>query len=473
MRAALFIVHIAIVLAVTTSVARGGGVVLESYTGERPADAPRLLSPVLEELSQRGFASGDTVARTYETQASRAAVMPGGMPSDFAARVDRGFNAWVAGRFDDSIRILVPLVETAQANTGAFAKEPSLREPLLKGLIALALAYQRIGDPSAMRAAFGEILRSWPGTQLPRATYGPDAAQAFEQVRRELAATGRGTLTVKTDDAAVVFVNELYRAAGSTTLDLSPGEYRVVVMLNNQPSRNHRVTVRANAETTVDVDARFDQAIRTAGYTGLSFANQPGREAHEARYARRFANAVGASAVAVVGIDDVRGRSAVVGSLISLQTGRELRRASIPVEPDPSRDKLRALARFLAGDDPAPGLDVQFSGGEPDGRPGPEAPIGETAGGRWGGWRFVTAGLALGGIGAGVTLSVLDGRCTETPPVGQPCRYFHNFQPWGYVSLAGGTVLAGISIYLFATHDTAPVVAPTRGGATVGFATRF
>lgn len=481
-------VHFVFALLMTSSIARGGGVVLESYTGERPADAARLLAPVLEELSRRDYAAGDTIARAYEAQASRTAMMPGGLPSDFSAQVDRGFKAWVGGRFDEAVKILVPLVDTAQANSGAFAKDPTLRDPLLKALIGLALAFQRIGDLSSMRATFGEILRSFPDAQISRATYGPDAQQAFDQFKRETQAAGRGKLSVKlVGDSGVVFINEAYRAVGSTTVELAPGEYRVLVMMNKQPSRNHRVTVRANADTTIEIDAKLDQAIRTAGYTGLSFANQGDRDAQEAQYAQKFAKVVGATAVAVVGIDDVRGHSAVVGSLVSLQTGREIRRASIPIEPDPSRDKLRALARFLAGDDPAPGLEVAFSGeagsasaGGGDKSGDADADDGEgdddkpsRGGGRWGGWRFITAGVAVGGLATGVVLLSLDGKCPETPPAGQQCNNFYNTATPGYAALAGGALFAGLSIYLFATHNSAPVVTPTSGGATVGFATRW
>src|SRR5690606_22249469 len=133
--------------------------------------------------------------------------------------------------------------------------------------------------------------------------------------------------------------------------------------------------------------------------------------------------------------------------------------------------------RFLAGDDPEPGLEVQFFGGtgERGGARGGERADGspERPSGRWGGWRFVTAGLAVGGLAAGTVLRGLAGRCTATPPMGQLCRSFHDSQPGGYAALAGGAVFARISIYLFATHDSAPVVAPTQGGATIGFATRF
>lgn len=481
-----FMVHIVFVLLMTTSAARGGGIVLESYTGERPADAARLLAPVLEELSRRDYSTGDTVARSYESQASRTALMPGGLPADFAAQVDRGFKAWVGGKFDDAIKVLVPLIETAHANSGAFARDPSLRDPLLKALIALGLAYQRIGDLGSMRSTFGEIVRSFPDAQVSRATYGPDAQQAFDQVRRDTQAAGRGKLNVKlADETGVVFINESYRAVGSTTVELSPGEYRVLVMMNKQPSRNHRVTVRANGDTTVEIDAKLDQSIRTAGYTGLSFANQAERDTQEAAYAQKFAKGVGATSVAVVGIDEVHGRTAVVGLLVSLQTGREIRRASIPIEPDPSRDKLRSLARFLAGDDPAPGLEVVYAGGEGDAGSGSggsarggggghdrdDTPSG--GGGRWGGWRYLTAGVAVAGLATGVVLVSLDGKCPETPPAGQQCNNFYDTATAGYAALAGGAVFAGLSIYLFATHKSAPVVKPIQGGATVGFATQW
>lgn len=481
-------VHIVLALLMTSSIARGGGIVLESYTGERPADAARLLAPVLEELSRRDHAAGDTVARSYESKASRTAVMPGGLPADFAAQVNAGFKAWVGGNFNQAIEILVPLVEMAQANSGAFAKDPSLRDPLLKALIGLALAYQRNGDLSSMRNTFGEILRSFPEAQISRATYGPDAQTAFDQARKDLQAAGRGKLNVKlAGDSGVVFINEAYRGAGSTTLELPPGEYRVLVMMNKQPSRTHRATVRANAETTVEIDAKLDQAIRTAGYTGLSFADDADREAHETQYAQKFANAVGASAVAIVGIDNVKGRSSVVGVLVSLEDGREVRRASIPIKPDPSRERLRALARFLAGDDPAPGLEAQIFGGAENasgqgGRGGggdggagqrDDGGVETGGGGRWGGWRYITGGVAVAGLATGVVLIAFDGKCPETPPPGQQCNNFYDTATAGYATLAGGAVFAGLSIYLFATHKSAPVVQPTAGGATVGFATRW
>jgi hypothetical protein len=457
--------------------ARAGGIVLEAYTGDRAADANRLLGPVLDELAARGFAAGDTVSRQIDAQVSRAADVSGGLPADFAAQVDRGFRAWVGGKFDEAIKVLVPLVDTAHANSGAFVRDPGLREPLNKALIVLAIAQLRTGDPSAAKSTFGEVLRSFPESQVSRGTYGPEAADLFDQVKRDMAAAGKGKLTVKGDDGAVVFVDEVFR--GTSTTELAPGEYRVTVMLNNKPSRSHRVVVKAGAETTISIDARLDQTIHTNGWTGLLFANEADRDAHEAPFAAKLATSVGASAVAVVGIEQVRGRPAIVGSLVSLSSGREIRRASVAMEPDPSTDRLRALARYLAGEEPAGGIDVQPL----EAQPKANAETGHVdvvthddhhGGGRWGGWKWTTGAIGVAGLGTGAVLFALNGSCSNTPPAGQLCRVYDTRNA-AIGALAGGAVFAGISIYLFATQSkesaskTAFIV-PTADGAIAGVA---
>lgn len=457
-----------------------GGIVLEAYTGQRAPDAQRLLGPVLDELAARGFASGDTVGRQIDGKVSRAAEDHGGLPADFAAQVDKGFQAWVRGKFDDAIKVLVPLIESAHANSGAFVRDPSLREPLNKALIVLAIAQQRTGDPSAARATFGEVVRAFPDSIVSRGTYGPDAAQLFDDVKRESGAASKGKLTVKTDDGAVVFVDEVFR--GTSTMELTPGEYRVTVMLNKVPSRSHHVVVNAGSETTIAIDAKLDQALHTDGWTGFAFASEADRDAHEAPDAAKIAANVGASAVAVVGIEQVRGRPAIVGSLVSLSSGREIRRASVAMEPDPSTDRLKALAKYLAGEEPASGIEVQPLDESPK-----ETPVGggqetgggavvahdEGKGGRWGGWKWMTGAIGIGGLGAGAVLVALDGSCSSHP-AGVPCPVY-DFKGAYIGALAGGAVFTGISVYLFATqgHEhpkrTAFVV-PTGDGAVAGLA---
>ncbi|HEY1551029.1 MAG TPA: hypothetical protein VGG28_24540, partial [Kofleriaceae bacterium] len=405
---------------------------LEAYTNERPADATRLLLPIVEELTHLNKTiAGEQIRLTYETGVSKPALTPEGLPSDFADQVDRGFRAWVGGKFDESIKTLGPLLDVARANSGAFAKNQTLREPMSKALIALALSEQRVGDPGAMKSAFAELLHSFPDAAVSRGTYGSDAFTAFDQVKREVAAAGQGKLNIKVaQDGGAVFVDEAYRGQGSTQLSLAPGDYRVLVMLNKQPSRTHYVTVRANTETAVTIDAELDQAIHTRGWTGFLFSSDAARDAHEAQFAAAFANSIKAPSVAVISIEQVKGHAAIVGSLISLETGREIRRASVALDPDPSTDRLKALARFLAGENPAAGIDVLVGEGAPkstavdhtgehvsapssgntdehhDDTGEPVA----TGGGRWGGWKYITAVGAAGAIGAGVYLAVEDGK---------------------------------------------------------------
>jgi hypothetical protein len=459
-----------------------GNIVLESYTGQRPADANRLLGPVLEELSARGFDAGDGVARKIEGQVSKPAQTSAGLPADFAAQVDRGFKAWVGGNFNDAIKILTPLIEAAHANTGVFVKDQSLRDPLAKALIVLAIAQQRTGDPGTAKGTYAEVARAFPGMQVTRGTYGPDAATMFADVQRELAAAGQGTLTVNADSGAVVFVDELYR--GAATTKLPAGEYRVSVMFNSQPSRSHRVTVAPNGGTTLAIDAGLDQALHTDGWTGFSFASDADREAHEGPYASKLAVSLNASAVAVVGIENVKGHSAVVGSLVSLSTGREIRRASVAMAPDPATAQLKALARYLAGEEATGGIEVQpieaSSPIETKGGGMTSAAIshhdeGEPAqGGRWGGWKWITGGVAVAGLGTGAALLGIDGRCASNQPVGTTCTNVYDTQKTGFIALGAGAVFAGVSIYLFATQPSHPAktafVAPTGDGAIAGVA---
>jgi hypothetical protein len=469
-----------VLVSLWAATARAGGIVLESYTGERSADAGRFVSPILDELATRGFTGGDTLARTYVAKVSRAGATARGLSPDFSAQIDAGFKAWVSGRFDDAIRVLAPAIDDAHANAAVIARDQSLREPLLKALIVLALAQQRTGDPGAARATFAEILRAYPETVLSRAMYGAEAYDQFEQVRREVVAAGHGTLTVQlADDAGVVFVDELYRAVGTTTVELPAGEYRVCVLLNKLPSRTHHVVVRTGGRVTLAIDPRLDQAVRTDGWTGLQFAGEGEREAHESVYAAAMANAIGASAVAVVGVDHVHGHPAVVGALVSLETGRELRRASVAIEPDPPTERLRALAHYLAGDEPAAGLDIQTPIVPPsDQRGGVPSATRDVPRTRWGGWPWLTGGAAVIALVAGGYLLYEDGRCQSTHAPGTPCPEVYSNAPGDWIALSAGAVLAGTTVYLFATSGprathAAVAVAPARGGVVAAITGRF
>jgi hypothetical protein len=479
-----------VALVLVSSTARADeGIALEVYTGDRSADASRLVSPVLDELARAKISSGDTVGRRVAS-ISTPSHSDAGMPPDFAAQADAGLRLYAQGKFGDAIQKLVQLIDIAQHNSGAFAKDSKLREPLQKALIALALAHSRNGDQGAMHATFDEMIRSFPDGQVSRTQFGPDAALAFEESRKALAALGTGKLVIRVT-SGVVFVDETYRGSGNMTLDVPPGDYRVVVIANDLPSRTHNVTVTAGGESKVTVDAAFDQAIHTGSWTGFQFASEAARDAHEAEYAAKLAHDVAAKSVALVGIDQGKAGAAVVGSLISLETAKWIRAASVALNPDPSRDRLKALAHYIAGEAPAPGIEVidvakQPAHTEPVAEGGgtttttttPETGItvSTTVDTRWGGWRWLSLGVTVGLGATSGTLFALNGRCKGTPPtMGRTCNDVYDNSPYDKYTLIGAVPFAVLTVYLFATQTktvdarTAYLV-PVDHGAVAGYA---
>jgi hypothetical protein len=464
------------------------GIVLESHTNERHPDANRLLSPILDELATRGYVAGpEVVGRRFEQRYSRPSIVPNGLSQNFAAQVDQGHKDYISGRFKEAITLLGPLVQTAQANPGAFAQNQGLREKLLKALFALALSNQRIGDSDAARAAVSEILRSFPNASVSRQQYGPQAFTFFEEEKKHITAAGTGTIAVKaTNEAAVVFINERFVAAGGSAREtVLAGTHRVFVQVGKQLSRVHLVTVTANNESPVTIDVAFDQQIHTSPtWTGFSFPDVKTRDENESRFAAVFANALEASkAVVVIGIDTVRSKPAVVVSVVLLD-GREARRASVPLDPDPSIDRLKMLGRFAAGEtvvgieiEPTKnarkmksaksdkiGIDDLTPSGERSSDHG-----GSGGDAMWSGWKWITGIAGLGAMGVGGYLLSVDGDCTD-----DACTYNRETSVSGWLTLSSGIVLTGVSVYLFVrggseAPDRGAFVVPTRDGVYAGY----
>jgi hypothetical protein len=495
------LVSLAGVLLATVSPARAGDdIVLESYTGARPEDAKKFVRPVLDELGKRGYAAGDDVGHKFESRVSRPALVSTEAFKKLKAEADRGRDEWARGKFDSAISILTPLVEAARLNQGVFAQQEdeALREGYQEALIALALSRKGQGDPAGMNEVFGELVRSFPTAALGSA-YGPEANQAFEAVRKQLMARPGKLIVRLSDDSLAVYVNEQLESVGSRTkAGMAIGEYRVLAKAAHQVSRSHRVEIHPGEDAAVTIDLAFDAAVHVGpDWTGLSFATNDDRAANESQYAARFATELGARAVAVVGVDVVQGHRVVIGSLINLATGWELRRATIAIDSAPPLDRLQALAKFLAGDAPASGIEVMVNSdgkGPPQGRhvdvtamhdrvavgaPRRDAPADDHP--RWGGWKWITGGTAVVALGAGAALVAINGSCSSSAKANGPCPQQYQTLGAGLGVLGGGAALAVLTAYLWwaepadkpARPAKAAFLAPTAGGVLAGLAGRF
>ncbi|MEO8703566.1 MAG: hypothetical protein ABI867_26190 [Kofleriaceae bacterium] len=485
---------LAVVLASGSAYA-GDKVILEVFTGGKPSTAATQLSPLTEALANRGFIGGDQLARKFEPRVSRPALEPKGLPADFAAQIDAGSAAWSAGQFDDAVRILGKIVDAAHRNPGAFVNQPQKQQLLAKALVALALSQQRRGDPSAVRSAFGEYLRTFRGDTISRATYGPDAVKAFEQARGELSTNGLGKLELRANaDTAVFYINERIVGTGPLkTEDLVPGDYRVIAQIGKQLTRSHIVSVKANETATLAIDIGFDIAVQTSPtWTGLAFSTAADRERSETGHAARFGSELAADAVAIIGIEEVRGKAAIIGALVNKSTGGEMRRGSVAMSPPPTDAMLEALAQYISGESPSvpPGVHEETprtgtigtttTGTPADVRivkPIEDPPAVTLVGGRWGGWKYLSGGVAIAAFGVGAVTLSYDGKCKEEVQVGMQCANLYNTKLPGFLAIGGGTVLAAVTVYLIATGNRHPsktaFIAPTGDGAMAGLTGRF
>lgn len=461
--------------------AKADPIVLEAYGGARPADADRLLEPVMAELARAGFPAPREVGRRVGEQLSRSGrqLSPDELTTAMRA-IESGYKKFVGGQYAEAVTEIDRGLRPLQASPATIAGKQDRRELVLKGLIGLSLAHKRLGRQAEATAAMAELLRSFPDKEISYKDYGPEPRDFFKQVQGDLAREGRGSLAVDVDDdRAVVFVNERYAGVGDVTVsDLYPGAYRVFVQQGDELGRVHDVKVEAGATANVSVSWALDAALESDGAAALVFADEDARRELEPRHAVRVARALGAPSVVVLGIRDNRGRRSVVGAVYTADSTRPLRSGAVAVEPvAPSASRLEALARLLAGDEVAADLVAPLN--EESG----EAAKDDGGGGGGGGgarpfraWKWVATGAGALAIAGGVVLIAVHE--PEYMDDGSRNPSARATRTAGIITASAGAAVAALGIYFFirdrsdaAEADTAVSVAPAGddGAALVLF----
>ncbi len=456
------------------------GVVLESYVGARPPNAGATITPLLNELAQRRYSIDQDVSRRYEAGVSHD-VASAPLPATFEADVARGTKLWASGQFADAVAVLSPLVEAAHAASGSLIGNKKGREKLMDALTVLWLSYDRLGDHLQTESTLGEMLRTFSTPSVNGAQFGQGAVAAFQQAQKAAINGPKGKLVVQvTDQKSEIYINEQLASTGTTAKDVLPGTYRIVVQLNRVRSRTHEVVIKTGADVIIEIDPEFDQIVRTGPWVGFEFVGVTQRERLEGQYAAAVAEALQEPSAVVVGIDATPASGPVLFGALILRNGQEVRRARVALTPVPSAERLSDLAGFLVGDKKAntAGLDIQLDGNAavtagPAIR-GPGQGPRDDGHQRWRGWPWLTAVVAVGGLGTGAILLSLDGKCPGGKPIATCTDLYDNKVP-GYLALGGGVVFAAITVYLIVTQPDKPsrtaFVAPTAdGGAVAGIA---
>lgn len=440
-------------------------VVLESWVGERPADAGRLLAPIEAELTAAGHTAG---VAALAPRVERALSLPGGLmsPAELAEATrltDDGYARYLAGDFDPAAELCADAAARFQVSPATLAQDQARRDLELKALVCLALAHKRLGHAEEAARAMAEVVRSHADRDFNRTLFGPEAHDLYRAVRAELGAQRPGALRVDVDDdSVVVFLNGRFEVVGDAYKpSLPPGRYRVYVQKGTVPGRMHVVDVAGGAEQRLAIDWELEAALRSGpGFVGLSYASAADRERLEAEHAAAVARALGASGVVVVGIREYEGRRSIVGAVLSVDSGRPARIGALAVEPaEPGPELIRALGRFLAGGEAVPGLIV----------PGTERPRPRAARGPYRTWKWVATVTGVLALGAGVTLMALDESQYDDSGALRPDA--RDTVGLGIAVAAGGVVVLGTGVVLWVLDKPpAPArearvgVAPTPGG---------
>jgi hypothetical protein len=334
-------------------------IVLESYVGQRPADAEAIMEPLLDELDARGFVARP--ASVLERVGGRAP-RPGTLDqSRTAAEItqpaDAGYVAYTRGRFAEAEAVLTLAIRQIHRNPALLVLDTNNLDATFKILVALALSQAKRGDTGGSVATMIELIRTFRSQPITRSAYGPDAEQFYRAVWKQVQAMGRGQLAITSDnEQAVVFVNGQIRGLGKALLaDLVPGVYRVFVQVPGTTGRQYEVEVYANELAELHIEWELDSSLwMTDRWLGLVFATEAER-AKERGFAGKLARRWG-QIIATVGIVQQNDGSCVMASLYDT-TGTVVRRALLALD-GANEARLRSLATFLAEGTASDGVTV-------------------------------------------------------------------------------------------------------------------
>jgi hypothetical protein len=479
--------------------------VFESYVGNRPPEAERIMPFVRMVFDRRGFTVDPKV---LATRLREHAYRPG-ISSPKAAALGEllkrqslaGENYFASGNFADAATELEKLLATLRQNPLTLALTPKHRELAMRALVFYALAKGRQAQAPDMRpddvaatlrvrdGTMDELVRSFPSKVISARAFGEEAERLFLEARDRLNKAGRGSISIAvTDPDAVIYLNEIVR--GTTKVDIGdivPGIYRVLVQAPTGEARQYDVEVAANQVARLTIDWEMDSLIHIGSWVGFPFPTEKEHTREALLIHQLMKNYAYAMLAATLTITRAHGHLAVIGTLYGVQKGRLLHSGIVELSGRPADDEKQlnllvdclmgissgdgvqavphpeytpipdsepvdvfAVARpVTASESAAPGEDVSPL-------PTPAAEPHEVS--KW----LVTTGATVSLSVAAVGLYMDD----------------RDVKPIGYVALGAGAVLGGLAVYLFldGSSDSRPsriTITPSRSELMAHWSTKF
>jgi len=333
-------------------------ILIESYRGERPADADRILGPLRDELDKAGVKVHpvDVIADAGEQLPLSGTADPAlgpSFPADPAGQVELGTKQVFRGDYEAGLATLEAVLKGAQQNPAPVVADTSSVTWLTKAYAAVAFAHLRTNHLDAATKAVAEQILSFPDNPIGRIV-GPDVAKLSDAVRKTLDDSPHGTLRILMSHPDVqIFVDESTRGSGKALLKLASGTYRLL-LVRFGVARRYLVAVAPDRMTDLAIDWDADAAFSaTPQWIGFRWARSD-TDKTEAAVAR-YAHGAPRHDIFVVSIVHRNARRFIAGEIFEKQTGALVRHKAIELGRDDDRCG-RALAQYLLKGDLSPCL---------------------------------------------------------------------------------------------------------------------
>lgn len=173
--------------------------VVESYAGDRPAVAERILTPLRAELQTRGFIAEPTILTMRLDEVVRPGLVDESLSaSDLSKMFENGIRAWNSGDVEGALAKLEAATSTALRNPSLLSRVGRLRDQLFQGFVLLSVAQRRSDLGPASEVTMGELIRTFPTRPILQDEAGPEAYDLYRFVLSDLARSGRGSLSIVT-----------------------------------------------------------------------------------------------------------------------------------------------------------------------------------------------------------------------------------------------------------------------------------
>lgn len=343
-------------LVAAPATAHADRLLLESYVGNRPAEAARIMPLVRTIFEHKGFTTDPLVlGMMFHEHAYRPGLVHAGLGDMLLHSEQKAEDAFWNENYLKAISDLGNLIGAMRQNPLIFVREPKRRDTALRALVFYALAcgrqarvlkdtadeaakYQRLRDDT-----LAEVLRSYPSRTFSSKDFGSEGVDLLTEAHERFSRRGRGRIAVTTSDPdAQIYINEIVQGTAKVDIsDFLPGVYRVLIVVPSGEARQYELEVVENQISRLSVDWNIDSILTlNPAWAGFKYPSEK-EHALEATLVHLLAGAHTNAAIATtVTVSATRGRVAVTGTSYATTTGQIFRSGRVELSGNVSSETL-------------------------------------------------------------------------------------------------------------------------------------